>query len=47
MVGARWLGMDPIRGRCFYLVTASLSQLSYEHALRPVIRLWNETNHAG
>ena len=45
MVGARWLGMDPIWGRCFFLVTASLSQLSYEHAL-PVIRLWNDTDHA-
>ena len=46
MVGARWLGMEPIWGRCFYLVTASLSQLSYEHAL-PVIRLWNDTRHGG
>ncbi len=46
MVGARWLGMDPIWGRCFYLVTASLSQLSYEHTL-PVVRLWNDTGHAG
>jgi len=46
MVGARWLGMEPIWGRCFYLVTASLSQLSDEHAL-PVIRLWNDTGHAG
>ena len=46
MVGARWLGMEPIWGRCFYLVTASLSQLSYEHTL-PVIRLWNDTGHAG
>jgi probable phosphoglycerate mutase len=46
MVGARWLGMDPIWGRCFYLMTASLSQLSYEHAL-PVIGLWNDTGHAG
>jgi broad specificity phosphatase PhoE len=46
MVGARWLGMEPIWGRCFYLVTASLSQLSYEHTL-PVVRLWNDAGHAG
>jgi broad specificity phosphatase PhoE len=43
MVGARWLGLEPRWGTCFYLGTASLSQLSYEHTLEePVVRLWNE-----
>ena len=48
MVGARWLGLEPRRGTCFYLSTGSLSQLSYEHGSyeEPVIRLWNETPHA-
>ena len=43
MVGARWLGLEPRWGTCFYLGTASFSQLSSEHTLaEPVIRLWNE-----
>ncbi len=46
MVGARWLGLEPRWGTCFYLGTASLSQLSYEHTLEePVVRLWNEMRH--
>jgi broad specificity phosphatase PhoE len=48
MLGARWLGLDAGWGRCFYLGTASLSQLSYEHTLaEPVIRLWNEIRDVG
>jgi probable phosphoglycerate mutase len=44
MVGARWLGLEARWGTCFYLGTASLSQLGYEHDSfdEPVIRLWNE-----
>ena len=46
MVGARWLGLEPRWGTCFYLGTASLSQLTYEHTLEePVVRLWNEMRH--
>jgi broad specificity phosphatase PhoE len=45
---ARWLGLDPGAGRYFLLGTASLSTLGYEHSrARPVIRLWNDTGHAG
>ncbi len=46
MVGARWLDMDAAWGRCFFLGTASFSQLGYEHTpSEPVIRLWNDTRH--
>lgn len=44
---ARWLGLAPVGGSCFLLKTASLSVLSYEHALsQPVIQLWDDTSHA-
>jgi probable phosphoglycerate mutase len=48
MLGARWLGMEPLWGRVFFLGTGSLSRLSYEHASfeEPVIELWNETRSA-
>ena len=40
---ARWLGLPPGAGRYFFLGTASLSALGYEHDHSdPVIRLWNE-----
>jgi broad specificity phosphatase PhoE len=40
---ARWLSLDAIEARRFYLTTASLSILGYHHDLNePVIRLWNE-----
>ena len=43
---ARWLGLDVGAGRHFWLRTASLSALGYEHDLSaPVIRLWDETRH--
>ena len=43
---ARWLGLEPAGGKYFFLSTASLSALSYEHNLsQPVIQLWNDTNH--
>ena len=35
-------------GRFFYLGTATLSILGYEHNLnKPVIRLWNDSRHVG
>ena len=48
VVGARWLGLEPGAGRYFYLRTASLSALGYEHARStPVIQLWDDTSHVG
>ena len=44
---ARWLGLAPAGGGYFFLGTASLCVLGYEHnnPSEPVIRLWNETRH--
>jgi probable phosphoglycerate mutase len=43
---ARWLGLEPAAGRCFYLGTAALSAVGYEHgADEPIVRLWNDTTH--
>jgi broad specificity phosphatase PhoE len=43
---ARWLALEPTGGKYFFLSTASLSALSYEHNLfQPVIQLWNDINH--
>jgi probable phosphoglycerate mutase len=43
---ARWVGLPPGAGRYFFLGTASLSALGYEHDHSdPVIRLWNEMPH--
>jgi len=48
VLAARWLGLEPGAGRYFLLGTAGLSQLGYEHnRAQPVIRLWNDTGHAG
>jgi len=48
VLAARWLGLEAAGGRYFVLGTASLSALGYEHDLsQPVIRLWDETRHAG
>ena len=44
VLGACWLGLGAAGGRYFYLGTASLSTLSYEHnKSKPVIKLWNES----
>jgi len=47
VLAARWIGIGPTStARSFMLSTASLSAFSYEQDLsRPVIRLWNDTNH--
>ena len=46
VLAARWLGLPPSGGRYFFLGTASLSLLGYEHDMtEPIIRLWNDQNH--
>jgi probable phosphoglycerate mutase len=48
VLAARWLGVETSAGRYFYLGTATLSVLGYEHDLSaPVIRLWNDARHVG
>lgn len=43
---ARWLNLEPVAGRCFYLSTAALSVVGFEHGRdEPVIRLWNDEGH--
>jgi probable phosphoglycerate mutase len=47
VLATRWVGIgNPVNAAAFMLSTASLSALGYENDLsRPVIRLWNDTNH--
>ena len=47
VLACRWIGVEPtVNARSFMLSTASLSALGYEHDFsRPVIRLWNDTQH--
>jgi broad specificity phosphatase PhoE len=47
VLATRWIGLElTTNARRFMLSTASLSAVGYENELsRPVIRLWNETNH--
>src|SRR5580698_2548162 len=33
VLATRWIGIEPVNGRCFMLATASLSALSYENSL--------------
>jgi broad specificity phosphatase PhoE len=46
VLAARWLGLEPLAGKYFFLSTASLSALGYEHDRdQTVIHLWNDTRH--
>jgi broad specificity phosphatase PhoE len=46
VLAARWLGMGILSAQYYYLSTAALSSLGYEHELsEPVIRLWNDDHH--
>lgn len=43
ILAARWVGLPALDARHFYLETASVSVLGYDHDLdEPVIRLWND-----
>jgi len=47
VLAARWLGLPPGDARYFWLGTAALSILGYEHTLdEPAILLWNDDRHA-
>jgi probable phosphoglycerate mutase len=43
MIAARWLGLPPIAGRCFFCQPGSVGELGFEHDSRdqPIVRLWN------
>jgi len=46
VLAARWLGLTVADAQLFYLGTASLSILGYEHSQdEPVLRLWNDATH--
>ena len=46
ILAIRWLNLPAVEARHFYLTTASLSILGYDHGLdEPVIRLWNDGRH--
>jgi probable phosphoglycerate mutase len=46
VLAARWLGLPASDSSLFFLGTASLSILGYEHSLDdPAIRLWNDDRH--
>jgi broad specificity phosphatase PhoE len=41
---ARWLGLPPREGRCFFMTPSSISILGYDHDLtEPIIRLLNDS----
>ena len=43
VLATAWLDVDVTQARCFFLGTAALSVLGYDHAMDdPVVRLWNE-----
>jgi probable phosphoglycerate mutase len=46
MIAARWLGLHPALGRCFFCRPGSVGELGFEHHSRdqPIIQLWNYTN---
>ena len=46
ILAARWVAQPALEARRFYLETASVSVLGYDHDLEePVIRLWNDARH--
>jgi probable phosphoglycerate mutase len=46
VLGARWLGLPPEDARYFWLGTAAVCVLGYEHTLdEPTINLWNDDRH--
>jgi probable phosphoglycerate mutase len=46
MIAARWLGLPPAAGRCFFCQPGSVGELGFEHDSRdqPVVRLWDYVN---
>jgi broad specificity phosphatase PhoE len=43
MIAARWLGLPPAAGRCFFCQPGSVGVLGFEHDSRdqPIVRLWD------
>jgi broad specificity phosphatase PhoE len=43
MIAARWLGLPPQAGRCFFCRPASVGVLAFEHDTKaePIVALWN------
>jgi probable phosphoglycerate mutase len=46
MIAARWLGLPPAAGRCFFCQPGSVGELGFEHDSRdqPIVRVWNSVN---
>jgi probable phosphoglycerate mutase len=48
VIAARWLALEPDAGKHFFVSTAAISTLGYEHnSSEPVIRLWNAQSTIG
>jgi probable phosphoglycerate mutase len=46
VLAARWLGLAASAGSMFFLGTAALCILGYEHSSdEPAVRLWNDDRH--
>jgi probable phosphoglycerate mutase len=43
MIAARWLGLAPVAGRCFFCRPGSVGELSFEHGSpdEPIVCVWN------